>query len=406
MTNAKWLIAVIGFAVLGCAPNETGILAASKTGTLLQPALREHPLLAVRAACGDPQAAGASIARHPYLQSVTSSGARLMWTSTASQPETVALWAGGEEATSMRNAQIDDTRYLVGANQVAAQLDSLEPNAIYCYELRDASGERIYGPAGFRTAPSADTDERIDMVLFGDSGFASSDQAAVAAQLETVPIDLMLHVGDLAYDTGTIAEFETNHFGMYRALMPSLPFFPTIGDHDDATEAAGPYREAFALPDMGGERYYSFDWGPVHVLVLDSIRDTEEQLAFAESDLSASDAPWKIAMVSEPPYSSGFHGSATDVRQRYSPLFSRYGVSAVFSGDDHDYERSNPIDGVTYVVTGGGGRSVRPVGVSDFTAFSEKVFHFIYLTVEGDVMRIRAIDATGREFDGAEITRT
>jgi hypothetical protein len=77
----------------------------------------------------------------------------------------------------------------------------------------------------------------------------------------------------------------------------------------------------------------------------------------------------------------------------------------VLAGHDHDYERSKPIDGVTYVVSGGGGRGTRGVGRSSFTAFSEAVCHLLYVTVTGDELTLHAIDGVGQEFDSLLIRR-
>jgi hypothetical protein len=73
----------------------------------------------------------------------------------------------------------------------------------------------------------------------------------------------------------------------------------------------------------------------------------------------------------------------------------------VLSGHDHDYERTAPLNGVTYVVTGGGGRGTRNVGHSSFTAFSQEVIHFVFVEAQGPRLVLHAIDATGREFDQA-----
>lgn len=379
----------------------TGVLSSDKTGALLDTeALREHPLEEMRAQCGDPGAVGGTIDRHPYLQGA-GPDLRVTWTTTG-EPETLALWRPEKEET-LHEAEVEPTGYLGGARQLGVALGELEPGTIYCYELRDAAGARVYGPMGLRTTPSPESEERVDFVVFGDSGAGSEDQAAVATHMETVPMDFLLHVGDMAYDNGTLPELEQNHFAMYRAFNGALPLFPAIGDHDDATDAAGPYREVFTLP--GNERYYSFDWGPLHVVVVDALASTPEEVAWVERDLEATDRPWKIAVVTAPMYSSGFHGPNNAIRDAYAPIFQRHGVSAVFSGDDHDYERSRPIDGVTYFVTGGGGRSVYPVGSSEWTELSVSALHFTYVSIEGDTMSIRAIDATGREFDGVELTR-
>lgn len=408
MRIAKVLVAV-GLTLAGCSPDMTGVRSASSTGTLLAPpADRRDALADVREACGAPGAPSPTLRRLPYVQSVRADGAALLWTSTANAPERVEVWRGAGERR-VHQASVDPTRYLRGARQHVVRIGALEPGTLYCYSVHDAAGALVYGPSGFRTAPAPGDDVRVAFAVLGDSGSGSDDQRAVAAQLGTVPLDFVLHVGDVAYPDGTLGELESNHFAIYAPLASAIPLYPSIGDHDDATGAAGPYREVFELPVHQGddpaarERRYSFDWGPVHVLVLDAIRNSAAQVAFAERDLAASRARWKIVVLHEPPYSSGWHGSAMGVRDAYAPIFERHGVQLVLSGDDHHYERTTPQHGVTYVVTGGGGYSVRPARGASWTAFVQTVFHFTYVTVEGDVLRLRAIDATGREFDGVEI---
>ena len=91
------------------------------------------------------------------------------------------------------------------------------------------------------------------------------------------------------------------------------------------------------------------------------------------------------------------HGDQEDI----APLWDlvRGHAALVLNGHDHDYERTTPQNGVTYVVTGGGGIGVRDVGVSSFTAFSVAVIHFVYVTVEGNELALHAIDGVGKEFD-------
>jgi hypothetical protein len=402
----RTLFVLATLTLVGCAEDLTGIHAADRTGTLLDPpAPREDPLAAQREACGEALADGGSLARLPYVQSVSARSAHVVWTS-AEAGETLALWTpGGTERTVTPGTAI--TSYLAGAQQLDAALEGLEPGTMHCYDIRDAAGERVFGPRGFRTAPLPGGDDRVDIAVFGDSGSGTPDQRAVIAQLGTVPIDFVLHVGDVAYPTGTIERYEIVFFDMYAELLPSIPFFTAIGDHDHEADEAAPYLEVFRLPDEGAptERYYSFDWGDVHVVVLDANGRDPLQTDWLDHDLGATAQPWKIVVAPVPLYSSGFHGSYEEFRSLFEPIFQRHGVQLVLSGDDHDYERTVPIGGVTYVVTGGGGRSVRTVGESEWTALSVTAFHFVYLSVEGDVMRLHAIDAIGREFDGVEIQR-
>jgi hypothetical protein len=103
-----------------------------------------------------------------------------------------------------------------------------------------------------------------------------------------------------------------------------------------------------------------------------------------------------------PPYSGGYHGSDLTAREQFAPLFAGYGVDLVLSGHDHDYQRSSPIDGVTYVVTGAAAK-LRPTDRADFTAVAWSTNSFVDLAVYDDHVELQAIDQSGRVFDVATV---
>jgi 3',5'-cyclic AMP phosphodiesterase CpdA len=105
-------------------------------------------------------------------------------------------------------------------------------------------------------------------------------------------------------------------------------------------------------------------------------------------------------MVHHPPFSAGYQGSNGDVRRAFVPLFERYGVQLVLSGHDHDYQRSQPVNGVTYVVTGGAAET-RRTGEDDFTAVSFSWHHFVELGVFPDRLELRAVNQDLRVADDA-----
>jgi len=223
-----------------------------------------------------------------------------------------------------------------------------------------------------------------------------------------VEYDLAVVTGDIAYPKGTLDDHEVNFFQVYAPIMRSVAFFVISGNHDYASDGAV-FREVFDLPDNGmgadSERWYSFDWGQVHFVALDTERVNDTQAQWLDRDLAANDLPWTIVFLHRPPYSSGVHGSEASVQDKFVPLFDKYGVQLVLAGHDHDYERTAPIDGVTYVVTGSGGRGTRPVGTSSFTEYAESVSHFTHITIDGNDLSLNAIDATGVDFDHTDIIR-
>ena len=396
-----------------CVYNEMGRVRAERTGDLsLGPAPRGDQLARFTAACGQAPAADASVHRHPYLQKVTERSAVVLWTAERLPAPLVKYWAPATPAASRTvAAAVDPSAPVVRGLQYQAALDGLSPGQVVCYQLFD--GRRpLAGPFGFASAPAAGGAAPIRIAAFGDMGWRSTDQDAVRSQLGTVEIDLALLAGDIGYPSGRLRDYEDNVFPVYGPLMASAPFVPASGNHDYMTADGGPFRQVFALPENGGpagrERWYSTDWGDLHLVVLDSEKVGEAQEAWLDADLTAAaGARWTIALFHKPPFSSGELGPDGAVRDRLVPILTRHRVALVITGHEHDYERREPVDGVHYLITGGGGRGTRRVSsLGKGSAFAEQVAHFVYLVVTPDQIRLWAIDATGQTFDTASINRS
>jgi 3',5'-cyclic AMP phosphodiesterase CpdA len=169
---------------------------------------------------------------------------------------------------------------------------------------------------------------------------------------------------------------------------------------------------------MGGERYYSFRGpketagngaGSVRFYALDSNYLDKKQLDWLDEQLAASDSEWRILFFHHPLYSSGkTHGSALESRAVLEPLFVKYGVSAVFSGHDHFYERIKPQKGgIVYWVSGAGG-SLRKgdIRATDMTAKGfDSDDHFMIVEIAGDDLYFQAISRTGETIDSGVVHR-
>ncbi|HVK78730.1 MAG TPA: metallophosphoesterase [Kofleriaceae bacterium] len=398
------LLAALGLA--GCAGNDSGNLQATQLGDVSRPLERRSPVDELIQACGDgaaTDAAAATLRREPYLQQVTSGSAIVGWVTTGTAGERVVVTTpAGEPVAEVAGAAEDTVVRSRGERQTWAKLDGLAADTVYCYAL--ARGDQpLTARTGFRTAPAATTTRPIRFLAFGDSGWGETDQLSLYDQMLTVPYDLIVHVGDLAYPSGTIDQIEDTVFAIYAPLFRHLPFFPVAGNHEYKTDDAKPFRAVFALPN--NERWYSFDWGPVHFVALDTEQDYGKQAAWLDADLAATRLPWKVVYMHKPLYSSGDHGSDGSARKAFEPLFEKHGVQLVLAGHDHHYERVEPQRGVAYFVTGGGGRGTRPTGSSSFTALSQPVIHFLQIEIAGDQLTVHAIDGAGNEFDSLVVPR-
>lgn len=327
------------------------------------------------------------------------------WVTSSPAGARVEVTAGDGAASSTALARVESTALRsTDEHQMWVRLDGLMPDMIYCYAVYDDAGLLVQ-PTGFRTPPGPDAGVPVRFLAFGDSGGGGSDQYALLEQMYTVPYDLIVHTGDLAYDNGTIGQYEDNVFGVYADILRNIAMFPAAGNHDYETLQGAPFRSVFALPGDSDEKWYSFDWGSVHFVALDTESSYATQAAWLDGDLASTKLPWKIVYLHKPPYSSGTHGSDLALRTTLAPIFERHHVQLVLAGHDHDYERIVPQNGVAYLVTGGGGVGTRSVGSSSFTAFSEDVIHFVYGEVAADEMVLHAVDATGAEFDATVVPR-
>jgi 3',5'-cyclic AMP phosphodiesterase CpdA len=172
-----------------------------------------------------------------------------------------------------------------------------------------------------------------------------------------------------------------------------------LGNHDVMSGHADAQVAALGMPG----RWYSEVIGDVTFIALDSNEPHNAvQRAWLEQTLAAATTTWKIVALHHPPYSAGYQGSSLGNREAFSPLFERYGVQLVLSGHEHDYQRSVPINGVTYVVSGGAA-DTRRTGREEFTATSISWHHFVDLNVFADHLLVRGVNQSGRVFDQVTI---
>ncbi|HEX8822473.1 MAG TPA: metallophosphoesterase [Archangium sp.] len=364
-------------------------------------------------------ASAAGLTRQPYLQKVGPETATVAFRLDSSCVPTVSY--GTQGSTDQLAPSADSGRIH------AIRLDGLQPGTEYTY-LVDACGARTT-PQRFTTAPVPGT-RRVHFTTVGDFGMNNNDQKDVANAMLGRKPELFLALGDNAYSSGTEEELQNNLFVPMAPLLAQVPFFATPGNHEYVTNQAQPYFDNLYLPTSpsGGERYYSFDWGHVHFVALDSncaigLASADRctmaaQKKWVEEDLAASTAAWKIVFFHHPPWSSGDHGSQLKMRREFAPLFEKYGVDLVLTGHDHHYERSYPMKGdamaasgsrgIPYLVVGSGGASLRPFvnGRPSWTAVRNDVDHgYLDVTVEDGTLTAQALTPSGKVMDSFSLTK-
>lgn len=332
-----------------------------------------------------------NVLRGPYLQFPTSSSMKVMWRTDVETPSRV--YYGTSLATVMDNF-IDGS----AATNHTVNITDLDPYTEYYYAVSD--GNTVLAGADsnhrFKTSPVIGTEQPIRAWVIGDFGKGNDKQMDVKdAYLNHVGDDmpdLWLWLGDNVYDDGTDEEFQNKVFGQqygYGEVFPRVPFMATPGNHDygvvlnilvgaDPETHSGPYYDIVDVPtngEIGGvpsgyELYYSFDYGNVHFVSMNSEigsifngswdwTGTSPFNSFNGSpftewlhaDLQANDKPWVVAYMHQPPHTDGSHESDTfwevymkAMRDNIMPILESYGVDLVMAGHSHVYERSYLIN--------------------------------------------------------------
>ena len=134
-----------------------------------------------------------------------------------------------------------------------------------------------------------------------------------------------------------------------------------------------------------------------------------EQLDWLKKELKDSKAAWKICYFHHPLYSHAkFHGSDTDLRKRLEPILQQSGVSVVFAGHEHVYERLKPQNGINYFVLGNSGQlrfhDLRPSADTAKGFDADRTFCMVEIT--GDQFYFQTISRTGETVDFGVLERS
>lgn len=179
-----------------------------------------------------------------------------------------------------------------------------------------------------------------------------------------------LALGDLQYDRGDLASFQTAYGPSYGRLKARTR--PAPGNHEYATPGAAGYYAYFG-EQAGDPRagYYAFDAGRSwRIVALNSncwvvscnVGSAQEQ--WLRATLAADPRPCTLAYWHHPRFSSGPHGDNVAVAALWDALEAS-GAEIVLAGHDHGYERFAPQtgarapdpDGIREFVVGTGGAS-------------------------------------------------
>lgn len=321
-----------------------------------------------------------SVVRGPYLQAGSKTEITIRWRTDIATTSKVAIGTTSGSYTASVTDNTSVTEHII-------RVTGLVPNTKYYYTVGTTT-TALQGDADnfFVTAPADTSTKKITAAVFGDCGrndnnYQTNSLNQYLNYLQSKSIkaaDLMLLLGDNAYTNGTDAEYTSGFFAPYQStILKNHIMFPAPGNHDYANDGgrqddhAVPYYDIFTVPYAGqsggvasnNKAYYSYNWGNIHFLSLDSygeedagttrLYDTNgKQVQWIKNDLAANTKKWTIAYWHHPPYTMGNHNSDNEselvaIRQNFIQILERNGVDLILCGHSHNYERSYLLKGYT-----------------------------------------------------------
>jgi len=248
--------------------------------------------------------------------------------------------------------------------------------------------------------------QSFTFVVYGDTQeqypwFTQLDRHKLVADYiaQEKDVSFVVHVGDFTYDADDAAGWDV-FFKAAREMLANVTLYPVMGNHENNSPV---YSEIFGMP-----QHYQFRSGEARFLVLDtnSWADFEAQRRWLQDVFSAA-SKWDFVFYHHPAYSSDArnYGGWELSRTQWGDVFAEAGVTALFSGHVHAYERYL-VQGLNYFVVGTGGgplSDLSPEIPADCQNRLAKTLGYARVTVDSDQVTVDFIKVARISDDNRQV---
>ena len=325
-------------------------------------------------------------------------------------------------------------------HQYGATISELQADTDYEYRLVSADAQSDWFP--LHTAPMGPASYKL--LIFPDSQSSDySDWARLAqdAWNRNPDAQFFVNMGDLV-DNGEDHTQWQAWFDAVSRMISRIPIVPLMGNHETYDQnwkvrLPEAYLHYFDVPENHSERfsgyYYSFDYGMVHFIVLNSQWDETnafkqgllaEQCEWLQEDAHQSAAKWKVVLIHKDvlQYRSHKHPERQEgisaVGEALMPLFDQLGIDIVFTAHLHTYRnrghlynnRPSEKRGPLYLLTGVAG-NVRYPGLwidhayDRVTAPQPETDNYLTMAVTSDQLSITCYLPDGTVIDHVQVNK-
>jgi 3',5'-cyclic AMP phosphodiesterase CpdA len=237
-------------------------------------------------------------------------------------------------------------------NYGQVSFQGLKPGTIYTYRVGDGTNWSPWNQ--FRTA---DLKGDFAFIYLGDAqnDLRSKWSRSIRKAFQQEPnARFIVHAGDLINRSNNDSEWGEWHEGA-GFIHQMIPAVPTPGNHEYRRDSLKQlvldphWKMHFNLPKNGPvgmqDAVYYLDYQDVRLIslnsqliMLDSVAAQRQEQWLTEV-LASSKTKWNIVVMHHPVYSTAKNRDNTILRERFRPIFEKYGVDLVLQGHDHTYAR-------------------------------------------------------------------
>ncbi|MDK1031426.1 MAG: metallophosphoesterase [Planctomycetia bacterium] len=296
----------------------------------------------------------------------------------------------------------------------AFRVEKLRAGRPYGYTLEAAvGGKKVRVKTKLFTVRTPAARGELVFVAAGDNRNNPSAWGAVASAVAKVRPAFFLHSGDMVGAGRNDWEWDPQFFRPAAQLLATVPTFAAIGNHEQNAPIF-----LRMLPSPNGKKNWAQQIGSVLLIGIDTADKWQAGGTLAkwlEETLAKSKAKFIFLIGHHPPWTSGPHG-ALNAQGRPNerpirlgqdvimPLLKKYGATAMLSGHDHFYERSEPRDGVTVIITGGGGaplynKSSNAAKQNPYGKVFAKKHHLCIFSIKGNTCTMKVLTLAGEVID-------
>jgi hypothetical protein len=322
----------------------------------------------------------------PYLAGLSDTGADVRFELDVPGPATVEVTPPVPTSDAGAPRRFADAT--LTANHVI-HVTGLEPGKSYGYSV--LLGTQVAGRGTVTTAPDPASGAPLRFLVYGDSRSDPTTHEGLVRAMLATPSDFLVNTGDIVAEGGSAADWQT-FFSIEAPLLRDRPLFLCIGNHELYEDEAGAnFARYFGFVDSTGilRPYGTTRIGNTRLFFLNGMHDwaAGEERAWLERELGKADGEpglvWRMAVVHHSPWSSGPHGPNPKLVAAHIPeLLAVHKIDLLFAGHDHIYERGQGAGSLKYVISGGSGAKLYPIGkpMSE-TRKAEAAYHFVEVTV-------------------------